>query len=45
MPRKKKEIVDVEQVLKQTMKDQDLGTGMTRINNELVAREENKNDT
>ena len=45
MPRTKKtEVVDVEKVLEQTMKDQDLGTGMTRINNEIEARRNEKNE-
>lgn len=43
MPRKKKE-VDVEKVFEQTMKDQDLGTGMTRINNEIEARRNDKDE-
>lgn len=44
MPRKKKEeVVDVEKVLEKAMKEQDLGTGMTRINNEIEARRNEKN--
>ena len=37
MPRKKKEIVDVEKVFEETMKAQNFGTGMTRVNNMLMA--------
>lgn len=44
MPRKKKEVVDVEKVFEKTMKDQDLGTGMTKINNEIMAKEAEKNE-
>lgn len=41
MPRKKKEEVK-EEILKQ--KEPDYGTGMTRINNELMAKEDKGNE-
>ncbi len=46
MPRKKKEVVDVSKELETKLKEKpvDLGSGMTRINNELMAREEEKNE-
>ena len=46
MPRKKKEVVDVSKELETKLKEKpvDFGSGMTRINNELMAREEKKNE-
>lgn len=47
MPRKKKEnIVDVSKELEKKLKEKpvDFGSGMTRLNNELMAREEKKNE-
>lgn len=47
MPRKKKEtVVDVSKELEKKLKEKpvDFGSGMTRINNELMAREEKKNE-
>ena len=47
MPRRKKEnIVDVSKELEKKLKEKpvDYGSGMTRINNELMAREEKKNE-
>ena len=47
MPRKKKEdIVDVSKKLEKKLKEKpvDFGSGMTRLNNELMAREEKKNE-
>lgn len=47
MPRKKKEdIVDVSKELEKKLKEKpvDFGSGMTRINNELMAREEKRNE-
>lgn len=47
MPRKKKtEVVDVSKELEKKLKEKpvDFGSGMTRLNNELMAREEKKNE-
>lgn len=46
MPRKKKETVDVSKELGKKLKEKpvNFGSGMTRINNELMAREEKKNE-
>lgn len=46
MPRKKKEVVDVSKELEQKLKENpvDFGSGMTKLNNELMAREEKKNE-
>ena len=47
MPRKKKEeIVDVSKELEKKLKEKpvDFGSGMTRLNNELMAREEERNE-
>ena len=47
MPRRKKEnIVDVSKELEKKLKEKpvDFGSGMTRLNNELMAREEKKNE-
>lgn len=44
MPRKKKEeVVDVEKVLKKTM-ELSKSSGMTKINNEIMAKEAEKNE-
>lgn len=45
MPRKKKEdVVDVTKELEKKLKEKpvDFGSGMTRLNNELMAKEEEK---
>lgn len=47
MPRKKKEVVDVEEVLKKTLKkalEESRSSGMTKINNEIMSKEAEKND-
>lgn len=46
MPRKKKEVVDVSKELEKKLNEKpvDYGSGMTRLNNELMAREEEKNE-
>ena len=47
MPRKKKtETVDVSKVLEKKLNEKpvDYGTGMTRKNNELMAKEEERNE-
>lgn len=47
MPRKKKEdVVDVSKELEKKLKEKpvDFGSGMTRLNNELMAREEKRNE-
>ena len=42
MPRKKKEVVDVSKELEAKLKEKpvDFGSGMTKLNNELMAKEE-----
>lgn len=46
MPRKKKEVVDVSKELEAKLKEKpvDYGSGMTRINNILMAKEEEGNE-
>ena len=46
MPRKKKEVVDVSKELENKLKEKpvDFGSGMTRLNNEIMSREEKKNE-
>ena len=47
MPRRKKEdVVDVSKELEKKLKEKpvDFGSGMTRLNNELMAREEDRNE-
>ena len=48
MPRKKKteDVVDVTKELEKKLKEKpvDFGSGMTRLNNELMAREEERNE-
>lgn len=47
MPRKKKtEIVDVSKELEKKLNEKPVnyGTGMTKINNELMAKEESRNE-
>ena len=46
MPRKKKEVVDVSKELEKKLNEKpvDYGSGMTRLNNELMAKEEKRNE-
>lgn len=46
MPRKKKEVVDVSKELEKKLQEKpvDYGSGMTKINNILMAKEEEKNE-